>query len=57
MLLIRYAVVCPTITAGLAFTYVSPFQAFHVNQPSRFVMLVGSLGHSGHGIFLSDACL
>ena len=41
--LIRYGVVCPTVTAGLAFTYVSRFRRFM--QPALwFVMLVGSLG-------------
>jgi diguanylate cyclase (GGDEF)-like protein len=43
MWFIRYAVVCPTVTAGLAFTYVSRFRRFM--QPVLFlVMLVGSLG-------------
>lgn len=43
MLLIRYAVVCPTITAGLAFTYASRFRRF-IQPALSLVMLVGSLG-------------
>jgi diguanylate cyclase (GGDEF)-like protein len=43
MWLMRYGVVCPTVTAGLAFTYVSRFRRFM--QPVLWlVMLVGSLG-------------
>jgi diguanylate cyclase (GGDEF)-like protein len=40
---IRYAVVCPTVTAGLAFTYVSSFRRF-IQPALSLVMLVGSLG-------------
>jgi diguanylate cyclase (GGDEF)-like protein len=43
MWFIRYAVVCPTIAAGLAFTYASRFRRFL--QPAiSLVMLVASLG-------------
>jgi diguanylate cyclase (GGDEF)-like protein len=43
MWLIRYAVVCPTVLAGLAFTYASRFR--RLIQPLLWlVMLVGSLG-------------
>ena len=43
MWFIRYAVVCPTIIAGLAFTYVSRFRRF-IQPALSLVMLVGSLG-------------
>ncbi|HBG06447.1 MAG: hypothetical protein A2075_13090 [Geobacteraceae bacterium GWC2_58_44] len=43
MWFIRYAVVCPTVVAGIAFTYVSRFRRFL--QPAvSLVMLVASLG-------------
>jgi diguanylate cyclase (GGDEF)-like protein len=43
---IRYVVACPTITAGLAFTYTSGFRRFM--QPAIWlVMLVASLGVVG----------
>ncbi len=43
MWIIRYGVVCPTVTAGLAFTYISRFRRFM--QPALWlVMLIGSLG-------------
>ena len=43
MWFIRYAIVCPTVTAGLLFTHFSRLRRF--TQPVvSFVMLVGSLG-------------
>jgi diguanylate cyclase (GGDEF)-like protein len=43
MWFIRYAVVCPTVTAGLAFTYASHLRRF-MQPVISFVMLVGSFG-------------
>jgi signal transduction histidine kinase len=43
MWLIRYAVVCPAIAAGLAFTYASRLKRF-IQPVTSFVMLVASLG-------------
>jgi hypothetical protein len=43
MWFIRYAVVCPTITAGLAFTYASRLRRF-IQPVVSLVMLVSSLG-------------
>jgi diguanylate cyclase (GGDEF)-like protein len=43
MWFIRYAVVCPMITAGLAFTYASRFKHF-MQSAMSLVMLVASLG-------------
>jgi diguanylate cyclase (GGDEF)-like protein len=43
MWVIRYAVVCPTITAGLAFTYLPHLRRF-IQPVISLVMLVGSLG-------------
>src|SRR5512133_761247 len=43
MWLIRYAVVCPTVIAVLAFTYASHFRRF-IQPVLSLVMLVGSLG-------------
>jgi len=43
MWFIRYAVVCPTIAAGLAFTYASRLRRF-LQPVISLVMLVGSLG-------------
>jgi len=43
MWFIRYAVVCPVITAGLAFTYAERLKRF-MQSVASFVMLVSSLG-------------
>ncbi|MBJ6752393.1 diguanylate cyclase [Geomonas anaerohicana] len=43
MWFIRYAVVCPTVIAGLAFTYCPPLRRF-MQPVVSLVMLVGSLG-------------
>jgi diguanylate cyclase (GGDEF)-like protein len=43
MWFIRYAVVCPTIAAGFAFTYASNLRRF-LQPVISFVMLAGSLG-------------